>query len=221
MKKTILPLLTAILLLVGCQQTTNNLQTPLKESVALQSQQQKVSQAFSNANDLQEQHSKWFSRNEKLPLTIIATAYLDPDATDTMEYKEYIKIIKSLTKDNSILGKELNAKYSTIKFINFDTNENAMEKFNAAYEHRYSNKEKLSDILRPDIETPSQELLIRLNLEELNKGNLTIEGYKTVKQKNKKRNSYYYTLRKTNYKNLNAKQKKRGDTQLHKSNTPT
>ena len=50
-------------------------------------------------------------------------------------------------------------------------------------------------------------MLVYLNYRELLKGNLTIEGYKTIKTKNKARNSYYFTLRKAGYQSLEKQDK--------------
>jgi hypothetical protein len=207
----LIPLVLIALLFIGCQPQTSS-SNIIKNSKASSAQQTKVAKAFSDAESLHTSHSKWFERSEKLPLTIIATAYIDNDVLKTKEYRIYRSIIKQIQKDITILdklsGKDISSKYSSIKFVDYHKSSDAKAKFNAAYNNRYSDKEKLTDILRPDVEKPSQELLIRLNLEELKKGNLTIEGYKTVKQANKTRNSFYYTLRKTAYSKLNKKEKK-------------
>ncbi len=208
MKKTIYIILT-VLFIVGCQSqpTTSNPASIATNNKASSSQQAKVAKAFSDAKALQASHSKWFNRIEKLPLTIITTAYIDPEVLKTKEYKAYKILVRKIQKNPSILGKDIASKYSSITFLDYSTSRDVQNKFNAAYTNRYSDKIILTDILRPDTEKPSQELLLRLNYKELKKGNLTIEGYKTVKQKDKKRNSYYYTLRKKNYKDLTKKQK--------------
>jgi len=196
-------LIFVILLLTACQQPKIDNQK-IDAKVVLQ---QKVSKAFERSEELREIHSRWYDREEKLPLTIIATAYINPNAKNTKEYKAYKRLIQRIEKDPSILGEEISSKYSSIKFIDYNKDPKAQQKFNVANRLRYDDKTILTDALRPNKEEPSQELLIRLNYKELEKGNLTIEGYKTVKQKNKERNSYYYTLRKTDYKNLTKQEK--------------
>lgn len=184
-----------------------------KNTQAAQTIEDKILNAIDNNEDIRNSYSKWFDRKDKLPLTIIATGYIDPDTIDTKEYEEYINIIKKISKNPKLLDKysnsKLSEKYSSIKFVEYDTNKDSKRKLNLAYTYKYKDKDKLSDGLRPDIEKPSQELLITLNYEELEKGNLTIEGYKTVKQKDKKRNSYYYTLRKIDYKKLSKEEKEK------------
>ncbi len=212
MYKIIIALLAA-LLLIGCQQTKSPKQANIqKTNSATLKQQAKVSQAFKDAPTLDMKNSKWFDRTEKLPLTIITTAYIDNEVIKTKEYKIYRQLIKKIEKDITILdklsGKNISSKYSSIKFIDYDKSKYTKAKFHAAYTNRYKDKSTLSDVLRPDIEKSSQELLIRLNYEELKKGNLTIEGYKTVKETNKPRNSYYYSLVKENYSKLSDKQQK-------------
>ncbi len=212
--KQIIYIVLTLLLLVGCQNQESKVKpTVIKQTKQSTKIQRDVKKAFDNAQILQNQHSKWFERTEEIPLTIIATAYIDPSVLKTKEYKAYVKLLKEIEKDITILDKQsginISSKYSSIKFINFESSSYAKAKFNLAYTHRYKDKEKLSDGLRPDVEKSGQELLIGLNLQELKKGNLTIEGYKTVKQKNKIRNSYYYTLRKTGYSKLNKKEKNR------------
>ncbi|RLA82378.1 MAG: hypothetical protein DRG78_07345 [Epsilonproteobacteria bacterium] len=193
-----------LFLFVGC---SNQPTTPKNITT-----QEKVNLAFKNAEDLQDSYSSWDNAQEKLPLTIIAIAYMDPDITDTKEYQEYLTMIKKIQKDikylDEIAGTNLSNKYSSIKFIDFEESEDAQNRFNIAYQYRHKDKITLTDALRPDREKSSAELLIRLNLEELQKGNLTIEGYKTVKEEDKKRNSYYYTLRKDNYAQLNKSEQK-------------
>ncbi|MDA7816825.1 WD40 repeat domain-containing protein [Sulfurimonas sp.] len=174
-------------------------------------QVENIAYAFDNAEEISETYSSWFNRNEKLPLTIIATAYIDNQAIKTEEYKKYKQLIQKISKDKTLLDRlsnsDISSKYSTIKYIDYKKSSLHINKFNAAYTNRHSSKDKLSDILKPETELPSQELTIGLNYKELKKGNLTIEGYKTVKEKSKNRNSYYYTLRKTGYKDLSKKDK--------------
>ncbi|MDA7817897.1 hypothetical protein N9A28_06870 [Sulfurimonas sp.] len=204
-------LLAIILILLGCQgqQPKSNI---LKTDPAITKLQTKVAKAFENAPTLHVNNSKWFDRVEKLPLTIITTAYIDNEATKTKEYKIYKQLIKKIEKDITILdklsGKKISDRYSSVEFIDYSKSEYAKEKFNSSYTNRYEEKSTLTDVLRPDVEKPSQELLIRLNYKELKKGNLTIEGYKTVKQKDRPRNSYYYTLRKENYNKLSNTEQK-------------
>jgi len=196
-----------VLFIISCstpKTPTSNLLVANKEGVQLQ---HKVNQAFEDAPLLQEKHSKWYNREEKLPLTIVTTAYIDPATTKTKEYYAYKKLIQKIAKNPALLGEEFNAKYTSIKFVDFAKSADAQRKFQAAYNLQRDDKEKLSDILQPDQEHPSQELLLFLDLEELNKGHLTIRGYKSVKQKNKERNSYFYTLKKQNYANLSTKEK--------------
>ncbi len=211
MYKKLLTISTALLLL-GCQtEPTINPTSIATNNQVSSSQQTKVAKAFENSKALEASHSKWFDRQERLPLTIITTAYIDNEVIKTKEYKAYKILIKKIQKDITLLdklsGKKMSSKYSSVSFVDYDKDSRAKAKFNAAYTNQHSDKDKLTDILRPDIEKPSQELLIRLNLNELKKGNLTIEGYKTVKESKKTRNSYYYTLRKTNYSKLNKKDK--------------
>ncbi len=208
---TIVLTLLAAFFLIGCQSQPKTSNSVLKTNKQSSAQQEKVSKAFEDSKALEASHSKWFDREEKLPLTIIATAYIDNEVIKTKEYKSYKILIKKIQKDITLLdklsGKDISSKYSSIKFIDYNKDSNAIAKFHATYSNQHNDKDKLTDILRPDIETPSQELIIRLNLAELKKGNLTIEGYKTVKQSKLKRNSYYYTLRKTGYDKLNKKEK--------------
>jgi WD40 repeat protein len=207
-KQKLLKLAVILFLFIGCANDTQTAKiNVVKKDAKVTTIQQKVAKAFNNAQTLKKEHSKWFDRDEKVPLTIIATAYIDPKAPRTKEYQLYKAYAKIIAKNPSILGKEISSKFSSIKFVDYSKSEKAKNKFNASYNYRYKNKKILTDILRPDTEKPSAEILIRLNYEELKKGNLTIEGYKTIKQKNLKRNSYYYTLRKVNYNKLSQKEK--------------
>ena len=208
MKKSIIKLVIFLLFIVGCQEANKVApKTFLQKSNDIEKINLKVSQGFDKAEDLKQSHSKWYDREEKLPLTIIATAYINPEVLDTKEYKLYTGLVKKIAKNPKLLG-DVSKKYSSVKYVNYLKNSEAKRKFIAAYKNRFNDKEVLTDILRPDNETPSQELLIRINYDELKKGNLTIEGYKTVKEKNKKRNSYYYVLRKVNYSKLSKEKQK-------------
>ncbi len=151
--------------------------------------------------------SRWFQRDEKLPLTIIATAYIDPKTLKTPEYKKYKKLLKAIQQHPSLLGNKITSKFSSIEFVDFKTTQSAQDKFSVAYRMKHHDKEQLNDIFLDGENKPSAELLIYLNYEELQKGYLTIEGYKTLQETAKQRNSYYYVLRKKNYGALSLKEK--------------
>ncbi len=165
--------------------------TPPKEldSSQIISQQQKVKKAFNEVDTLKERHSVWFDREQSVPLVIITTAYIDNQVLKLKEYKAYKKLAQKLTKNKNILGKDIGEKFSSVKFVDFDKDESAQLKFHAVYKLQNSDKEKLTDILTPKKEQNGAELLVRINFEEFKKGNLTIEGYKTIKQINKEKNS--------------------------------
>jgi len=65
-----------------------------KKSNEIEVLNQKVKKAFDNAENLEAKHSKWYNRNEKLPLTIIAVAYINPKVKKTKEFYAYKKLIK-------------------------------------------------------------------------------------------------------------------------------
>ena len=205
MFKKSLILTSAIFTLVGC--TPSSSLKPLPSTKRDTPFYAKVEKALQTSQQLQQKHSKWFQRDDKIPLTIITTAYINPKATKTKEYYAYKKLVKKLEKNPSLLGEDIAQRFSPIIFKDYAKDQLAQEKFNIAYRLKHEDKESLTDALRPTHEKSSAEILLHLNFEELQNGNLTIEGYKTIKQDNLQRNSYYYKLRKINYKKLTKKQK--------------
>ncbi len=150
------------------------------------------------------EYSHWFlDQSERVPLKIVVLGYVDPEVKYTKEYKRYINLFKQIKKNPTILNKITNSnftdKFWPIKVVNFDSKEIYLQKFVAVYKNRFEDKEVLNDILRPDVEKPSAEILIRLNYQDLKKGKLTLEGYKTIKTPNYTRNSFYYYLIKPDY----------------------
>jgi hypothetical protein len=201
----------ALLLLSGCQKQPK----PESEKQLVEKErpvkEDRLAKAIENADALKAMHSSWETLTQPVPLTIVATAYIDNAAKTAPEFDAYKKLLQKISEDPSLLDsfseRSISARYSGISVIDYDRSALHRARFNAAYTHRLDAKEKLTDVLRPDIETSSAELLIRLNYEELRKGNLTIEGYKTIKEAGKERNSHYFTLRKTGYDRLNKEAK--------------
>ncbi|MEO1927800.1 MAG: hypothetical protein ABGX26_03845 [Nautiliaceae bacterium] len=144
-------------------------------------------------------YSQW--QEKKTPLKIIGIIYINPLTTQTKEFKNYTKLLSYIAKHPNYLN--LNQKFTSVQFIKKSSD----QKFNAVYKNRFEDKEILNDILRNYPDTPSSEIAIMLDYEELQKGNLVIKGYKSVKIKGKKRNSYFFTLKKPEYSKLNKKQK--------------
>ena len=157
--------------------------------------------------------SKWYEgREERVPLTITAVAYINPKLKMTPEYKYYKNLVEILKKEqkesSNVLGFRLNEKFSDIQVVDFESSQVESQKFNAMYLNRFSSKDVLTDILRPDKEHSSAQILLRVNYKKLQDGVLALEGYKSIKTSNKKRNSYYFEIIRTNYGNLSLKKKK-------------
>ena len=184
---------------VGCGSSSLNL-----------TKEQYIKKNIEKSKEMQKKYSKW-SDDEKIPLTIVAVGYVNPEIKKTKEYKRYKNVLNLLNKNStaldSVLGFKLSDKFYPIKVVDFEKGDNLL-KFNAAYDKRFDNKDVLTDILRPTNEHPSAEILFRINYNKLQNGVLQIEGYKTIKRKGKKRNSYYYYLVKNNYSKLNDKKQK-------------
>ena len=165
--------------------------------------------SIQHKTSIQEKYSKWFDREEKLPLTIVAVGFDDPKTRSTYEYKALKKMINAIAHDRSLLPDSIALKYTTIDFKDFSTSNYAKKKFNVIFSNKQIPKETLNDILRPDKEKPSAELFIFLDQKQLQNGDLLLQGYKTIKQQSKLRNSALYSLRKKRYGLLPLKEKKK------------
>nr|MBL0721072.1 hypothetical protein [Sulfurovaceae bacterium] len=171
--------LATILLFAGCSSTQQNL-TVNKEAV--EKTKNKIEQSISSADDARELNSQWFyKRDSRVPLTVVNMAYTNPKIKDTVEYKRYVNILNTLNKNpkalDEILGVKISDKFFPIKVVDFDSSEESLLKFTSSYKNRHSDKEILTDILRPDYEKPSAEILLRLDFDKLQDGVLSLEGY--------------------------------------------
>jgi WD40 repeat protein len=165
-------------------------------------------------------YSPW-NNPEVLPLTIVATAYTDIEVLKLKEYSAFKELAKQIALNPKLLDQisnaNLSSKYNAISYIDYDNDINKQkyqDKFGAAFNFQSDEKETLNDVLREynnndkAKEKLGAEISIAIDYEEYQKGNLTIRGYKSIKDSKNPRNSYFYTLRKENYKNLNEKEKK-------------
>ena len=105
-KLIILSIITAMLLFIGCNGNINQVVADVttsktdSNSIKLNKKKlDKVAMAFKEGISSNLKYSKWYNRKEKLPLTIIATAYIDNKALSTPEYRAYIKLAKKIQKN--------------------------------------------------------------------------------------------------------------------------
>ena len=151
---------------------------------------------------------KWWDREKPIPLKIVAVAYTDEEIKETDDYRMLKGVVESFNE--LIRGRdvedEIKDRFSSIEVIDFDSSEEYRNKFNAALEYKLSDKDSLIAALKPSLN--SAELLIAIDYNELKKGNLVVEGYKSINI-DEKRNGYFYTLKKYNYSNLTETGKKR------------
>ena len=110
-------------------------------------------------------YSKWLSP-QKIPLTIVATAYVDLDAPKAKELYYITKLCKKISEDKTILG-DVASNFSTITYKPYKGE--YIQKYSASYRYRFAPKDTLSDVLTPDEEKNEAEVLIRLNYSKLKK----------------------------------------------------
>jgi hypothetical protein len=192
----------------------------------------KVNEAFSNALKIQESRSSWYdNRQEAVPLKIVTTAYVHPNVKKLPEYAYLNQLAKLVGSNKGQLDvfveqkvssnkltaffksdKKLSESFSAITVNDYDSNNVFQDKLSAAFRFQKSDKDSLNDALReysaPGIEQIGAEIVFGIDYDEYQKGNLTLFGYKTIKDTTHERNSYFYTLTKKDYAKLSDNEKK-------------
>jgi len=153
---------------------------------------------------------KWWDRDDAVPLKIIGVAYRDDEITKKGDYLLLKAILEQFNNESILRGtdieNDIKDRFSSIEVVDFDSSEKYRNRFNASLEYKLSDKDSLIASLRP--ERNSAELLVSINYNELQRGNLVVEGYKAINI-NGKRNAQFYTLKKENYGNLSEIEKKK------------
>jgi WD40 repeat protein len=198
-----LSLLFVILLFAGCQKE----EFKIDENDAILSDEETtklVSSAFEKAEDIHENYSQWMvGREQPLDLTIIGPVYEIDSQKNSRGYKMLKALLEQVYESpkvlNLISGVNLKKHFKSVDYIPYRLNTEEHDRFNAVLRHKNHSKEILNDILREyegarDI--PGMSIALKINDDDLQNGYLTLEGYKSIKEPEKERNSFYFTLSK-------------------------
>ncbi|MDA7816722.1 hypothetical protein N9A28_00865 [Sulfurimonas sp.] len=165
---------------------------------------EKVQAAFKESLNTYNSNSRWFQDAEQLELTIIGPVYKNPIEKQSESYKKLFSLLKKIANDKTLLdklsGSDISQRYSKINYIPYKLGSKEDTSFSAVYEHRLDSKDKLTQTLQQldanGKDKVGQTLAIWINPQDLKNNIYTLEGYKSVKNSTKNRNSAYYHLSK-------------------------
>ncbi len=165
----------------------------------------KIELAFENADDINEKNSKWlYGREQALNLTIIGPVYDIGAQKHTQGYKKLKALFEQVYESPKILdiisGQAIGYKFNKIDYIPFRLNSEEHDKFSIIEQNKNKSKDFLNDILinydNNSLDKNSMSIAIKIKYSDIEKGYLTLQGYKTVKELGKIRNSHYFNLTK-------------------------
>ncbi|MDA7817993.1 hypothetical protein N9A28_07370 [Sulfurimonas sp.] len=165
---------------------------------------EKVQAAFKDSLNVYNSHSRWYQDKEQLELTIVGPVYKNPIEKESKAYKKLATLLKKIAKDKTILDKlsnsDISKRYSKVNYVPYKLGSQEDATFSAVYEQRLDSKDKLTQTLQQlggnGVDRVGQTLAIWINSDDLKNNMYTLEGYKTVKNSTKNRNSAYYHLSK-------------------------
>ncbi|MDA7816723.1 WD40 repeat domain-containing protein [Sulfurimonas sp.] len=194
-------IVSSLTLLVGCG---GGAPKPAQAQIKKPANYEKVQAAFKDSLNVYNANSRWFQDKESLELTIIGPVYKNPIEKESEAYKKLATLLKKIAKDKTLLDKlsnsDMSKRYSKINYVPYKLGSSEDATFSAVYEQRLDSKDKLTQTLQQldgnGVDRVGQTLAIWINPQDLKNNMYTLEGYKTVKNSTKNRNSAYYHLSK-------------------------
>ena len=165
----------------------------------------RVSSSFENVEEVTLKHSQWLKDREKpLDITIIGPIYETNTQKKSPVYKKMKAMLEQIYQSSRVLdlisGTNLKKHFKNVDYIPYSLNSEEHDRVNAVLNYKTDSRANLNTILRDynaqNEDKNNMSIAIKINFEDLERNYFTIEGYKSVKEAHKVRNSSYFKLSK-------------------------